>query len=118
MSDDELLDGIKQADDIPQAFIDFIEANHPAEFDPLSDDAVKMQAQYIAKVGVHPFEILKTIVANPLVKSSDRINAAKTLLEYGMRKAPSAIEITGAKGAPLQVELANAADLRALVRGG
>lgn len=115
--DDELLEQALDFEVSP-SFLQFIEAHGAGDdFDPLSDDAVKLQAAYIKQVGVNPFQVLKSIVANPMIKPSERIQAAKTLLEYGARKIPSNIEISGPKGGALTIELTSAADLKALVRG-
>jgi len=114
---EELQAQVQDLEVSPQ-FLQFIEANGGgADMDPLSDDAVKIQAQYIRDVGSNPFEVLKAIVANPFVKSGDRINAAKTLLEYSARKIPTNVEISGPKGGPVTVELTSAAALKAMVRG-
>ena len=104
--------------EVTPAFLQYLEANGADEnLDPLSDDAVKYQAAYVKHVGSHPMDVLKSLVANPLVKPSERIQAAKTLMEYSMRKIPSNIEISGPKGGALTIELLSADQLKSLVRG-
>ncbi len=112
-------DLINEALDIevsPQ-FLQYLEANGGGDMDPLSDEAVKLQSQYVKHVGSNPFDVLKSLVANPLVKPSERIAAAKTLLEYSARKIPSNIEISGPKGGALVIDLVSAEQLKSLVRG-
>jgi hypothetical protein len=76
-------------------FIAFIEASGGLDLDPLSDEGVRLQAQYIKQVGDHPLDVLKVLSKNPFVKPSDRIAAAKALLEYGARKVPAEFKMDG-----------------------
>jgi len=71
--------------------------------DPLSDLGLKMQAQYIAEVGQHPLDILRDVASNIFAKPGERVQAAKALLEYSLRKVPAQMEVTGKDGAPLAV---------------
>ena len=89
------------------AFLQFLEAGGHVGLDPLSDEGLRIQAAYVKQVGDHPLDVLKTLVANPWVKASDRISAAKTLLEYGARKVPAQFELTaqGDGGIKLDVSL-------------
>ena len=104
--------------EVTPAFLQYLEANGAEEnLDPLSDEAVQYQAAYVKHVGSHPMDILKSIVANPLIKPSDRIAAAKTLMEYSMRKIPTNVELSGPKGSALTIELTSAESLKSLVRG-
>lgn len=84
-------------------FLAYLEANGCAGLDPLSDEGLRVQANYVKQVGDHPFDVLKTLVKNPFVKPSDRINAAKVLLEYGARKVPAQFELN-AKSTQLTVD--------------
>jgi hypothetical protein len=84
-------------------FLTFLEANGCDGLDPLSDEGLRVQANYIKLVGDHPLDILKTLAKNPFVKPSDRISAAKALLEYGARKVPAQFEFSGS-GAVLSVD--------------
>lgn len=82
-------------------FLQFLESNGGAGLDPLSAEALELQARYVREVGDHPLDVLKTISRNPFLRASDRVAAAKALLEYGLRKVPSGLEIGGPGGAPL-----------------
>lgn len=84
-------------------FLSFLEANGGLGVDPLSDEGLRIQAAYVAQVGDHPLDVLKTLSKNPFVKPSDRISAAKALLEYGARKVPAQFELN-AKGAALTID--------------
>ena len=84
-------------------FLAFLEANGCPGLDPLSDEGLRIQANYIKLVGDHPLDILKTLAKNPFVKPSDRIAAAKTLLEYGARKVPAQFEVN-ATGAAFTID--------------
>lgn len=82
-------------------FLQFVEAHGGGDLDPLSPEAVALQARYVREVGDHPLDVLKTLVRNPFVKPAERISAAKALLEYGARKVPASVEVGGPQGAPL-----------------
>ena len=84
-------------------FLQYMEANAGLDLDPLSDDAIRIQAQYVTNVGTHPMDVLKALVANPFVKPSERVSAAKILLEYGARKVPSTLELDTSKNLPLKI---------------
>lgn len=96
-------------DDLPDLctdpqFLAFVEAQGGVGLDPLSDEGVRLQAAYVKLVGDHPLDVLKTLCKNPFVKPSDRISAAKTLLEYGARKVPAQLELSGRGGEPLRLD--------------
>lgn len=99
-------------------FLAFLEANGCEGLDPLSDEGLRVQANYVKLVGDHPLDILKTLAKNPFVKPSDRINAAKTLLEYGARKIPAQFELTSKNTAlvidPSQFSALSAKELETL----
>ena len=79
-------------------FLQFVEAQGFSGLDPLSDEGLRLQAQYVKQVGDHPLDVLKTLAKNPFVKPSDRIAAAKALLEYGARKVPAQFEFSSGSG--------------------
>lgn len=85
-------------------FLSFVEAQGAKHVDPLSNEALELQAKYISQVGDHPLDVLKTLARNPFVKPSDRINAAKVLLEYGSRKPGTDINLS-APTASLNVDM-------------
>ena len=117
--DETLIDEAMMLDvEVSPAFLQYLEACGADEgLDPLSDEAVKYTAMYVKHVGSHPMDVLKSLVANPLVKPSERIQAAKTLMEYSMRKIPTNLEVSGPKGSALVIELTSADALKSLVRG-
>jgi hypothetical protein len=86
-----------------ETFLQFVESQAGLGLDPLSDEAVQLQAQY-AVLGTHPFDVLKRIVANPFCSPRDRISASKLLLEYSARKVPAQLEVTGKNGSPLKLD--------------
>lgn len=85
-------------------FIAYVEAHGGLGLDPLSDEALRFQAQYIKHVGAHPLDVLKQLSLNVFVKPGDRISAAKALLEYGARKVPAQLELTGKNGEALKLD--------------
>ncbi len=86
-----------------EKFLQFMEANAGLDMDLLSDEALKLQANFMAR-GTHPFDVLKRIVANPFCAPRDRISASKTLLEYSARKIPAQLEVTGKNGAAVKID--------------
>ena len=85
-------------------FLRFLEANGGEGIDPLSDEALRIQAEYVKLVGDHPLDTLKSLSSNVWVKPSDRISAAKALLEYGARKIPATLELSGKGGGPISLD--------------
>lgn len=85
-------------------FLQYVVANGGLGLDPLSDEALRLQAKYVASVGDHPLDVLKSFVRNPFLEPKERISAAKVLLEYGARKIPAQLELTGKDGAALVVD--------------
>ena len=85
-------------------FLRFLEAQGGEGIDPLSDEALRIQAEYVKLIGDHPLDTLKSLSANPWVKPSDRISAAKALLEYGARKIPATLELSGKGGGPISLD--------------
>lgn len=91
-------EGTSPAEDLPDLatdpqFLKFLEAGGNVGLDPLSDDGLRAQAAYVAQVGDHPLDTLKSLSANVFVRPSNRIAAAKALLEYGARKVPATLEL-------------------------
>lgn len=86
-----------------ETFLKFVEAEGGVGIDPLSDDAVRLQAKFATK-GVHPFDVLRRIVANPFCVPRDRIAASKLLLEYTARKVPQQLEVSGRGGDALKLD--------------
>jgi hypothetical protein len=93
MSDQETekLQDIVEENILP--FLQYVEAYGAKDLDLSSDLAVEIQAKYIAEIGSHPFEALKSISQNPMCKPADRIGAAKALLEYSHRKVPQKVDV-------------------------
>ena len=108
------------ADDLPglpglttdPQFLKFLEAGGNVGLDPLSDDGLRAQAAYIALVGDHPLDTLKSLSKNVFVRPSARIAAAKALLEYGARKVPAQLELS-AKDLGLKLDVSQLAGLSA-----
>jgi hypothetical protein len=49
-------------------------------------------------------DVLRRIMVNPFCSPNERISAAKTVMEYSMRKVPSNVELTGKNGAPIKLD--------------
>lgn len=80
--------------------------------DPLSDDALRLQALYVHEFSQHPLDVLRRIMQNPYSDPKDRMSAAKTILEYSARK-PAAQLAINAKGAALVIDPAKFSALSA-----
>ena len=61
--------------------------------DPLSDEGLRFQALYVQNLSQHPLDYLQRVMSNPFADPKDRIAAAKTLLEYGVRKPGQSLDI-------------------------
>ena len=85
-------------------FLTYLEANGCSGLDPLSDEGLRIQANYVKLIGDHPLDILKTLAKNPFVKPSDRIAAARTLLEYGARKVPAQLDIAASTNTSITLD--------------
>lgn len=100
-------------------FFAFLEGMGRKVTDPLSAEAVELQAQYVKELPQHPMDVLNRIMVNPFCTPGERISAAKALMEYSMRKVPSNIELSGKGGGPIKIDAAqlealSAEDLEAL----
>lgn len=87
-------------------FMSFIEAKgYEGEYvDPTSPLGMRLQSEYISTVGEEPLAILKSIAENLFCKPSDRVNAAKIMLEYSRRKIPAQFELSGPEGAAIKLD--------------
>ena len=71
--------------------------------DPLSDEALRLQALYVQEFSQHPLDVLRRIMQNPYSDPAHRMTAAKTILEYSARKPSATIDLK-AKGAVVSIE--------------
>lgn len=74
-------------------FLAFVEAKGHKTWDPLTKEGLDMQALYIQECSQHPVDVLTRIMTNTYCTPSERMTAAKTLMEYSMRKVPSNVEV-------------------------
>ena len=81
--------------DSSESFREFLDQRKIQEYDPLSPEALKLQAEYVARSlpDKHPLDTLRTIANNPLSMPKDRIAACKALMEYSMPKVPAKMEV-------------------------
>lgn len=82
-------------------FFAFLEGMGYKDMDPLSPEALKLQAEYIKTQSQHPLDILKRLSTNPFCSPNERISACKALMQYTMRAVPSNLELTGKDGGPI-----------------
>ena len=92
-------------------FYSYIEGLGRKDLDPLSPEALEIQAKYVRELPQHPMDIIRRIMVNPFCSPNERISAAKTLMEYSMRKVPSAVDVSAKVNGPIQID---AAQLEAL----
>ena len=71
--------------------------------DPLSDEALRLQALYVQEFSQHPLDILRRIMQNPYADVKDRMKAADTILAYSLRKPAQQLAIN-AKGAGVVID--------------
>lgn len=57
-----------------------------AVVDPLSDEGLRLQALYVQSFSQHPLDVMRRIMENPFSDTKDRMSAAKTIMEYSLRK--------------------------------
>lgn len=79
----------------------FLEGMGYKDMDPLSPEAMRLQAEYLKTQSQHPLDILHRLSVNPFCTPNERISACKALMQYTMRAIPNNIEVTGKDGAPL-----------------
>lgn len=72
--------------------------------DPLSDDGLRLQAEFLGSGDIHPLDTLRELSLNPFVKPSERISAAKALLEYTARKVPAQLQLANPDGTALTLD--------------
>jgi hypothetical protein len=80
--------------------------------DPLSDDGLRLQALYAQNFSQHPLDVLRRIMENPFSDPKDRMTAAKSIMEYSMRKPAAALDLS-AKGSALSLDPSHLAALSA-----
>jgi hypothetical protein len=85
-------------------FLSYIEGLGRKSIDPLSAEGLEIQAKYVQALPQHPMDVLRRIMINPFCSPNERISAAKTVMEYSMRKVPSNVELTGKNGAPIKLD--------------
>ena len=85
-------------------FLSYIEGLGRKTIDPLSAEGLEIQAKYVLSLPQHPMDVLRRIMVNPFCSPNERISAAKTVMEYSMRKVPSNVEFTGKNGAPIKLD--------------
>lgn len=81
------------------SYFQYIEAQGRKDVDPLSKEGVELQAAYVKSLSQHPVDVMTRIMTNIFCTPTERMNAAKTLMEYSMRKVPSNIDVTTDSGA-------------------
>jgi hypothetical protein len=92
-------------------FLSYIEGLGRKSIDPLSAEGLEIQAKYVQDLPQHPMDVLRRIMVNPFCSPNERISAAKTVMEYSMRKVPSNVELTGKNGAPIKLDTSALAKL-------
>lgn len=68
-------------------------------------------ADWVRSSGKTPLEFLTAVYRHPLVRMTERIAAAKTVVEYTHKKIPSALEMTGKNGGIIKVTASMVAGL-------
>lgn len=81
------------------SYFQYIEGQGRKDVDPLSKEGVELQAAYVKNMSMHPVDVLTRIMTNIFCTPTERMNAAKTLMEYSMRKVPSNLDVTTDTGA-------------------
>ena len=72
-------------------------------FDPLSDEGLRLQALYAANFSQHPLDVMRRIMENPFSDPKDRMTAAKSIMEYSMRKPTQSLDLS-AKGTAIVID--------------
>ena len=75
-------------------FLAYMEGSGRKHMNPLSQEGLDIQAQYVRDLPQHPMDVLQRLMVNPFCSPNERINAAKTLMQYSMRAVPSNIDVT------------------------
>lgn len=86
-------------------FPEFLRQREAIGIDPLSPEALKLQAQYVQGLdsSKHPLDILRNIANNRKLMPKDRIAACKAIMEYSMVRVPAKLEIDGEPGNPVKL---------------
>lgn len=84
---------------------EFVDKNGGDAIEPLSAEALKLQAKYVAHCGdtKHPLDILRGIAGHPATMPKDKIAACKAIMEYTMVKVPAKIEVEGSDSGPVKL---------------
>jgi hypothetical protein len=93
---------VDELDDL--SFLTYVEGLGHKTLDPLSKEALDLQARYVAALPQHPLDILRRLSTNVFCTPSERINAVKALMAYTMRAVPTNLELSGKDGAPLKID--------------
>lgn len=93
---------VDELDDL--SFLTYVEGLGHKTLDPLSKEALDLQAKYVASLPQHPLDILRRLSTNVFCTPSERINAVKALMAYTMRAVPTNLELTGKDGSALKID--------------
>jgi len=96
---------VDELDDL--SFLTYVEGLGHKTLDPLSKEALDLQARYVAALPQHPLDILRRLSTNVFCTPSERINAVKALMAYTMRAVPTNLELSGKDGAPLKIDVSS-----------
>jgi hypothetical protein len=78
--------------------------------DPLSDEGLRLQALYVQSFSQHPLDVMRRIMENPFTDPKDRMSAAKTIMEYSLRKPAQQLALD-AKSVGLSIDAAQLGNL-------
>lgn len=93
---------VDELDDL--SFLSYVEGLGHKVLDPLSKEALDLQARYVTVMPQHPLDILRRLSTNVFCTPSERINAVKALMAYTMRAVPTNLELSGKDGAPIKLD--------------
>ena len=85
-------------------FLSYVEGLGYKQIDPLSKEAVTIQARYLEVFPQHPMDVLRRIMENPFCSPGERISAAKTVMAYTMKAVPTGYELSGKDGAAIKLD--------------
>lgn len=80
--------------------------------DPLSDEGLRLQSLYVQQFSMHPIDVLRRIMENPFSDPKDRMSAAKSIMEYTLRKPTQQMAID-AKSVGLSIDASQLSNLSA-----
>jgi hypothetical protein len=86
--------------------------NSVPQIDPLSDEGLRLQALYVQSFSQHPLDVMRRIMENPFSEPRDRMSAAKSIMEYSLRK-PAANMVLDAKSVGLTIDASQLSNLSA-----